>query len=119
MIDKFSDNSYNFSGKEDIKIRIGNKGEIVKVSIVVFEINEIDGMKIMMPQIKNEGYDEIIVVDSQSSDKTQEIAQSFGAKNRARWQAAFLVVITTSDCLSRNIFPSILSTQRCSRLISL
>jgi glycosyltransferase involved in cell wall biosynthesis len=48
----------------------------VKVSVIVFEINEIDGMKAMMPQIKPEWYYELIVVDGGSTDGTIEYCKS-------------------------------------------
>ena len=35
----------------------------MKVSLVIFSLNEIDGMKAIMPQIKKEWYDELIIVD--------------------------------------------------------
>jgi hypothetical protein len=52
------------------------EGAIVKVSVIVFEINEIDGMKAMMPQIKPEWYYELIVVDGGSTDGTIEYCKS-------------------------------------------
>ena len=50
----------------------------MKVSIIVFEINEIDGMRAMLPQIKREWYDELIIVDGGSTDGTIEFAQEHG-----------------------------------------
>jgi len=50
----------------------------MKVSIVVFEINELDGMKAMMPQIKREWYDELVIVDGGSTDGTIEYAKEQG-----------------------------------------
>jgi glycosyltransferase involved in cell wall biosynthesis len=50
----------------------------VRVSIIVFEINEIDGMRAMMPQIKREWYDELLIVDGGSTDGTIEYAKEHG-----------------------------------------
>jgi len=50
----------------------------MKVSIVVFELNEIDGMQAMMPRIKREWYDELIIVDGGSTDGTIEYARKNG-----------------------------------------
>jgi len=50
----------------------------MKVSIIVFEVNEIDGMRAMMPQIKKEWYDELIIVDGGSTDGTIEYAKEQG-----------------------------------------
>ncbi len=50
----------------------------MKVSIIVFEVNEVDGMRAMMPQIKREWYDELIVVDGGSTDGTIEYAKEKG-----------------------------------------
>lgn len=50
----------------------------MKTSIIVFELNEIDGMRAMMPQIKKEWYDELIIVDGGSTDGTIEFANKSG-----------------------------------------
>lgn len=50
----------------------------MKVTLIVFTLNEIDGMKIIMPRIKKEWYDELIIVDGGSTDGTIEYAQEQG-----------------------------------------
>ncbi len=42
------------------------------VSIIVFTKDEIDGVKVIMPQIKKEWYDQLIVADGGSTDGTLE-----------------------------------------------
>jgi glycosyltransferase involved in cell wall biosynthesis len=50
----------------------------MKVSIIVFEINEIDGIRAILPNIKPEWYDELIIVDGGSTDGTIEYAREHG-----------------------------------------
>lgn len=50
----------------------------MKVSLLFFTLNEIDGMRVIMPQIKREWYDELIIVDGGSNDGTIEYAQEHG-----------------------------------------
>lgn len=50
----------------------------MKVSLIIFSWNEIDGMKVIMPQIKKQWYDEMIIVDGGSTDGTIEYAQEHG-----------------------------------------
>ena len=50
----------------------------MKVSLIIFTWNEIDGMKVIMPQIKKEWYDELIIVDGGSTDGTIEYAKEHG-----------------------------------------
>ena len=50
----------------------------MKVSIVIFTLNEITGMKAIMPRIKREWYDEMIIVDGGSTDGTIEYARAQG-----------------------------------------
>ena len=49
-----------------------------KVTLVVFTWNEIDGMRVIMPQIKKEWYDQLIIVDGGSTDGTLEYAREHG-----------------------------------------
>src|SRR5208283_393618 len=50
----------------------------MKVSLVVFAINEIDGLRAMMPKIKKDWYDELIIVDGGSTDGSIEYARENG-----------------------------------------
>lgn len=50
----------------------------MKVSLLFFTLNEIDGMRVIMPQIKREWYDELIIVDGGSNDGTIEYAEEHG-----------------------------------------
>lgn len=44
----------------------------------MFTLNEIDGMRAIMPKIKKEWYDELIIVDGASTDGTLEYAREHG-----------------------------------------
>lgn len=50
----------------------------MKVSLVIYTLNEIDGMRAIMPQIKPEWYDELIVIDGGSTDGTVEYCREHG-----------------------------------------
>ena len=50
----------------------------MSVSIIIFEFNEVDGMRAMMPKIKPEWYDELIIVDGGSTDGTIDYAKEHG-----------------------------------------
>ena len=50
----------------------------MKVSLIIFAWNEIDGMKVIMPQIKKEWYDQLLIVDGGSTDGTIEYAREHG-----------------------------------------
>ncbi len=47
-------------------------------TLLIFTKNEIDGMKVIMPQIPRKWIDEIIIVDGNSTDGTFEWAQASG-----------------------------------------
>lgn len=50
----------------------------MKVSLIIFTLNEIEGMKVIMPQIKDEWCDELIIVDGNSTDGTIQYARDHG-----------------------------------------
>lgn len=50
----------------------------MKVTLLVPTVNEIEGMKAVMPKVKKEWVDEILVIDGGSNDGTFEYAQAQG-----------------------------------------
>ena len=50
----------------------------MKTTLLVFTLNEIEGMKAVMPRIRPEWCDEIIVLDGGSTDGTLEYASERG-----------------------------------------
>jgi glycosyltransferase involved in cell wall biosynthesis len=50
----------------------------MKVTLLVLTLNEIEGMKQIMPRIKREWYDQLIILDGQSTDGTIEYAREQG-----------------------------------------
>ncbi len=50
----------------------------MNVSIVALTLNEIDGVKIILPAIRREWYDQLIVVDGGSRDGTVEWCRERG-----------------------------------------
>lgn len=50
----------------------------MKTTILIFTLNEIDGMKVIMPRIHRTWYDQLIIVDGGSTDGTVEYAQDHG-----------------------------------------
>jgi len=50
----------------------------MKFTLIIPTLNEIDGMREIMPRIKNEWVDQIIVVDGHSQDGTIEYARQMG-----------------------------------------
>ena len=52
----------------------------MKVSIFIPVMNEEDGCREIIPKIKKERYDQIIVVDAGSTDNTVKICEDFGIK---------------------------------------
>ncbi len=50
----------------------------MKVTLVIPTLNEIDGMKQIMPRIKKEWYDQLLIIDGQSTDGTIEYAREQG-----------------------------------------
>jgi len=50
----------------------------MKVTLLIPTLNEITGMKTIMPQIKPEWYDQMLIVDGQSTDGTIEFVKEKG-----------------------------------------
>lgn len=50
----------------------------MKVTLLIPTLNEVEGMKTIMPKIKKEWYDQLLVVDGQSTDGTIELCKQMG-----------------------------------------
>ncbi|MEC7488694.1 MAG: glycosyltransferase family 2 protein [Pseudomonadota bacterium] len=50
----------------------------MKITLLILTLNEIDGVKEIMPRVKNEWVDEIIIIDGNSTDGTFEYFESNG-----------------------------------------
>lgn len=50
----------------------------MKVTLLIPTLNEIHGMKTIMPLVKKEWYDQLLIVDGQSTDGTIEYAKQMG-----------------------------------------
>lgn len=50
----------------------------MKVTLLIPTLNEIDGMKTIMPKIKKEWYHQLLIIDGQSTDGTIEYAKEQG-----------------------------------------
>ena len=50
----------------------------MKVTLLIPTLNEVDGMKTIMPKIHKEWYDQLLVVDGQSTDGTIEHCKAMG-----------------------------------------
>ncbi len=50
----------------------------MKVTLLIPTLNEIDGMKTIMPKIKKEWYDQLLIIDGQSTDGTIEHSKQMG-----------------------------------------
>lgn len=64
-----------------------------KVSLVIYAINEIEGMKAVMPHVNRDWVDEILLMDGGSTDGTAEYAASLGCKVHRQvqptWEGAY------------------------------
>ncbi|MEI7431503.1 MAG: glycosyltransferase family 2 protein [Betaproteobacteria bacterium] len=60
-----------------------------KSTLLVMTLNEIDGMKAIMPKIKSEWVDQILVIDGGSTDGTIEWAQNNGYQVYVQKQKGF------------------------------
>lgn len=61
----------------------------MKTSLLVMTLNEIDGMKTIMPQVQQDWVDQIIIVDGGSTDGTIEWARDNGYEVYVQKQAGF------------------------------
>ena len=61
----------------------------MKTTLLVMTLNEIEGMKVIMPQIRRNWVDQIIVVDGGSTDGTVEWAQENGYETYVQKQKGF------------------------------
>ena len=52
----------------------------MSTALLVLTLNEIDGMKQIMPNVKKEWVDEIVIVDGGSNDGTVDEAKKMGFK---------------------------------------
>jgi len=50
----------------------------MKVTLLIPTLNEIDGMKVIMPRIPSDWYDQLLIVDGNSTDGTIEYAKEMG-----------------------------------------
>ena len=61
----------------------------IRFSLLVFTLNEIDGMRAVMPKIRSDWVDEIIIVDGGSTDGTIDYAQEMGYQIYVQKQKGF------------------------------
>lgn len=64
----------------------------MKVTLLIPTMDEIEGMKAIMPKIKKEWYDQVIIIDKDSTDGTVEYAKEHGylvhhQKGEGLWRA--------------------------------
>ena len=52
----------------------------MSTSLIITTLNEIDGIKKILPEIKKEWVDEIIIIDGGSTDGTVEKSREMGFK---------------------------------------
>ena len=65
----------------------------MKVSLVIYTLNEREGMGIIMPQISKDWYDQLLVIDGGSTDGTVEYCREMGypvhVQKERRWGGAY------------------------------
>ncbi len=81
----------------------GQDTEKLTATLIIFSLNEIDGMKVIMPRIKPEWCDQLLIVDGGSTDGTIEYAEAHGydifVQEKKGAGAAFMEAVSraTSD----------------------
>jgi len=74
----------------------------MKFALLIFTLNEIDGMRVIMPQIKKHWVDEILIVDGGSTDGTIEYALENNYRiykqKQVGFRHAYEEVLQQTDC---------------------
>ncbi|MDP3789967.1 MAG: glycosyltransferase family 2 protein [Candidatus Omnitrophota bacterium] len=76
----------------------------MKVSLLIPTLNEIDGMKAIMPRIKKDWCDQILIIDGGSTDGTLEYARQHGYEVYVQKKEGFRYAYTEALPLIRGDF---------------
>ena len=72
-------------------------------ALLVFTLNEIDGMKQIMPRIQREWVDEIFIVDGGSTDGTVDPSPTMSFPGRKTQKPSSLCMMIGRKCFSFSI----------------